>query len=801
MQRQQIERGLHVVAVFGHRGLQCRGRVVGIGRPQRVGLVVQHPPAAAVFEHQVGKTHQHAAQFTFGQRRARRTGQQVRAAQRVDAAGHQPVAREPELHLRQQPIDCRERRPHRRQLGVEHRAEPDPHRARLVSPALLFAAALQLLLQFGRRVQREALAGQPFELVVQEAAWHGTTREIVPGRAAYGSGSPRARQRGGGVRQRAAGVHAVIQRSDRRRHFVVARRGHAHRPGQRAHQRGEAADRPASLEAGGIRPQRPQGPHLAARAQQRVRGVPGRLDDDAGNGLRQRFGLGSAARGVGRHAAAQHVADGAAVPGAVRARAHPQRRQTQPQGVPGARQRDIEQAQVLALPLAVGRGDDLGGQLQVQPAPAPAIGQPDMRRARLVHAAETGRVGQEDQRVFQALGLVHRDHLDEVGIAFQSHHLLVAGAAVALRLRGQPADQRLLAVEPGTRRLQQFGQVQDVGQAAFAPRVNLGRTVGAVRRRQPAPRQAQQVQRPPQHRQHALPLPDRVQLSQLLAACLEGLVVGGQLLQFGQRQAQRARGQRGVRQPCVQRRGHRLQQAQQVARLGAAEHRVLVRQVDRRHAAAAQRLAHGPRLAAVAHEHGNVGRPQAREAPRGVLETGAGVVEQGHDALGATLGEQAQVGPGVLQFAVQRQRDGGRGSVGGDERFFAAVRLHRHEGQRVVGWLATGGAEHEGALAGPRLGAPEDLVHRRHQRLCRAVVGVQHVVAPGGGAARGQVAVDVGAAKAVDRLLGVADQQQRGVARVVVDAVEAVEDARLQRRGVLEFVDQGHRGLRQDALA
>ena len=71
----------------------------------------------------------------------------------------------------------------------------------------------------------------------------------------------------------------------------------------------------------------------------------------------------------------------------------------------------------------------------------------------------------------------------------------------------------------------------------------------------------------------------------------------------------------------------------------------------------------------------------------------------------------------------------------------------------------------------------------------------------GGGAAGLQVAVDVRAAKAVDRLLGVADQQQRAARVVVRGAVERVEQAVLQRRGVLELVDQRHRVLGEDALA
>ena len=67
-------------------------------------------------------------------------------------------------------------------------------------------------------------------------------------------------------------------------------------------------------------------------------------------------------------------------------------------------------------------------------------------------------------------------------------------------------------------------------------------------------------------------------------------------------------------------------------------------------------------------------------------------------------------------------------------------------------------------------------------------------VAGVGAIARGEVGEQVGAAKAVDRLLGVADQEQRAVA--VLGVVDAVEDAELQRVGVLELVDQRHRVAR-----
>ena len=132
--------------------------------------------------------------------------------------------------------------------------------------------------------------------------------------------------------------------------------------------------------------------------------------------------------------------------------------------------------------------------------------------------------------------------------------------------------------------------------------------------------------------------------------------------------------------------------------------------------------------------------------------------------------------------------------------------LHAQEGQRVggLGRVLVGTSRlpvHESALTRALFGLGKQLVDGPHQRLGRAVVGAQHVVPAGGGFAGLEVGVDVGPPEAVDRLLGVADQHQRGVGRVVGNAVEAVEDAALQGRGVLELVDQGHRVLGEDALA
>ena len=64
-----------------------------------------------------------------------------------------------------------------------------------------------------------------------------------------------------------------------------------------------------------------------------------------------------------------------------------------------------------------------------------------------------------------------------------------------------------------------------------------------------------------------------------------------------------------------------------------------------------------------------------------------------------------------------------------------------------------------------------------------------------------QIAVNVRAAKAVDGLLGVANQQQCALRTVIGRAVNLVKQAVLQRRCVLKLVNQRHRVLGQNAGA
>ena len=79
-----------------------------------------------------------------------------------------------------------------------------------------------------------------------------------------------------------------------------------------------------------------------------------------------------------------------------------------------------------------------------------------------------------------------------------------------------------------------------------------------------------------------------------------------------------------------------------------------------------------------------------------------------------------------------------------------------------------------------------------------AKVGVQRMQPATGGLAGAQVGVDVRATEGINRLFGVADEEQARFRGVVFDAVDGFEDAVLHRVGVLELIDQRDRELLAD---
>ena len=133
---------------------------------------------------------------------------------------------------------------------------------------------------------------------------------------------------------------------------------------------------------------------------------------------------------------------------------------------------------------------------------------------------------------------------------------------------------------------------------------------------------------------------------------------------------------------------------------------------------------------------------------------------------------------------------------GDPQRFLASLRLDGKEWHRVRAVFLAKQKRAASLFSG--LGAFEYVIDRCHHAVAGAEVGAERMQAAGGGLTCAQVGIDVGTAKGIDRLLGVADQEQAGVRVIVFDAVNALEDAVLNRVGILEFVDQRDRELLAD---
>ena len=444
----------------------------------------------------------------------------------------------------------------------------------------------------------------------------------------------------------------------------------------------------------------------------------------------------------------------------------------------------VPQAQVFAQAVAIGQLRIVPVKVQHPVALATRLAQLHDRCFACRDFTVAVRKGQAHHRVLEALAGVDGDDLDQVFVAFQAHGFFFALARAAVQrfvnLLDQPTDQRLLAVELAARRLQQLGQVQHIGQTALA--------VGLVA---PAPRQLQPVQRLAQHGQHALGLPGLLQLAHLLGTLVQQVVLRGQRVQLGQRQPHGARAQSRTHAARVAWLGHAPQPQAQVLRLVAGEHRVAVGQIHRSHTAHTQRVAHGIGLHPGAHQHGDVFGLERFVAMVRIGKAGMGVTQPGHDLLSA---QGRQVRPCIAHAAqrgVVHQRHGRHRPAAGVQHFGAAVGLDALKRQRVF----IGCAVAKGVCRNFK-----PAVDRIDHRLGGAEIGAQHMVAARGGAARGQVAVDVRPPKTVNRLFGVTDQQQRRVQIVICRAVDKVKDAELQGRGVLELVDERHRKLLTQAL-
>ena len=384
----------------------------------------------------------------------------------------------------------------------------------------------------------------------------------------------------------------------------------------------------------------------------------------------------------------------------------------QPAAVARAGERHVEKPQILLQPFAFGGSECSAGRLKIQRGLVGVV-VPDeaVSEFRLAQAADER---QHHHGVFQPLGLVDGDDLDQPRFAFQPHDFLVGGFHRATgigNLGGQVADQRMFAIQRGGGLLQQFGQMQQVGQRALA--------IGAG---QQCRGQAERMQQVVHHRQHAMAQPGVVQLAEAVAAAFPVHLVLIQAIQLGITLAQRVAGQRRAHGAVGAGLGAGVQPQQQVVGLGRGVHRIAVGQIDAGQPARLQRIAHELRFATGAHQDGDIASGQWFEAALRVGETaftalrriqplhqrGGGVC--GHHLLVGVLAHRRSVGGhGELQR--------GHGQAVQQQALRAPLRGYRQEGQAVLIL-----AEQEGTLC-VFLGETEHAVHCLDHVLGGAVVG------------------------------------------------------------------------------
>ena len=471
-----------------------------------------------------------------------------------------------------------------------------------------------------------------------------------------------------------------------------------------------------------------------------------------------------------------------------------------PRGQARARQADVQQAQFLGAGFAlVGFGGFLPGLGVAVVEARHALHAVMEARQRQTRGARTGfaglrQEGQEHQRELQAFALVQREHLHARGVGFEPHQLFfVVGVGVGDAVAQQIGQA--CGIVAGAGRLQRFGQLQPVGEAALA--VVQGQQTRRVQRAQVG-----------DQGQRAVAVPA---LAPGQGAVLPFAVRGTVGVERGQRtgvQAQQRRGERTAQAGVVGQVQAGFEQGEQVGGF-VAQVQAVAAGGHAGHAGAHQRALHLLGLAVGFHQHGDIaGAHRAQRAAFAQLRV-AGAQQRADAGHAGHGGELARLLRAVLAL-------GGLGGLGWRGRVGAVVGLVAARGigpgkevqcrrggtvhhQRIVGDKAARPHFHErnaGLAERFIAGAGVQRLHRREHPRPGTEVPLQRLMATGL-LRRFQVGEHVAAAEAVDGLLGVADQEQRPRPAVVRRLREhAVEDGPLQRIGVLELVHQRDAVLR-----
>ena len=413
-----------------------------------------------------------------------------------------------------------------------------------------------------------------------------------------------------------------------------------------------------------------------------------------------------------------------------------------------ARQRHVEQPQIFREPFPKGERAVLRDVLRPEIAEEfGGAGFAARRRERRVKKnfliqspAERGGIpGEraEDHRILQALALVNGDQPHRLVVALEAKLVFLGGLFGARDALVKPARQFGRAEPPFQRGvMQRLGQMQQVGETPLA--------VGEA---QQARADVFLLQPLAEHRHEAaLPPPFMPGVKPLRPRQPAGFVAA-EIVERGAVHAHQVGGERGAEQAFAGWLCERGQYAGQLPGLARGEDAFLSVQHagDAQHA---QGFLHQPCLIALAHEHGDV----ARREPVGAEARPA--VEQARDLGGH---ESGQVIFGVALVDTDRTRLARR-----------EPQMQRRQGPAVFReWILvglTGGAhglkmdwlEDERVLR-----EAEDRIDRADKRRFRTPVLFERVALVHS-RRRLEVGEDVRAAKAVNGLLGIADEEEEG---------------------------------------
>ncbi len=283
-----------------------------------------------------------------------------------------------------------------------------------------------------------------------------------------------------------------------------------------------------------------------------------------------------------------------------------------------------------------------------------------------------------------------------------------------------------------------------------------------------------------QHRHDAALLPRLAVAVKLLNYLVPGLFILVEPFNILGGQAKHPRCQSAAQRALSLGRQHRLDKPQQLLRLWRLKDAVAVGEVHRRNVQQRQGVADQRRLVATTHQYGYVGGLH-RPGALAVMQQGATLLTRHQpvaDLRRAELGHKGLVVPDAHAVALHQPQVHSRlgFTVQLKAQGLVSFRcLHRHEGDL---------AEHKGVVH-----LAKQRIHAVDHAGSRTPVGIERIVSADF-PTRFHVGEDVRAAKGVDRLLGIANQQQRGIRLLPPDAAE---NTVLLGIGILKLIDHRDR--------